>query len=248
MVMALAFSTKYPDGVKNALNIFLFPDLSPLAGLESSLLTRKWDSILVGVTLTSFLHTSLLMGKQKVAPIASWDEAASHMEAWDIFYTVFLGNELRHPEMYVIFLLIEETSVISPQLQVQARHQPTFPAAFLLLIQQDFNESFCQALYRQHRVRWTDFESLWRALATGNFRPKLVALPGGIAPPQLSPHKRRHLDYWQQRFHPTQPSPHHHPCHSRTAYETNRRSRIRTPPHNYRLVRGSVYALQSTKW
>ena len=39
MVMALAFHTKDPDGVGDQLNIFLFPDLSPSAGLESALLT-----------------------------------------------------------------------------------------------------------------------------------------------------------------------------------------------------------------
>ena len=33
MVMALAFHTKDPDGVGYTLNIFLFPKLSPLAGL-----------------------------------------------------------------------------------------------------------------------------------------------------------------------------------------------------------------------
>ena len=32
MVTALNFHTKYPDRVEDTLNIFLFPDLSPLAG------------------------------------------------------------------------------------------------------------------------------------------------------------------------------------------------------------------------
>ena len=41
MVMALTFHTKDPDRVGDALNIFLFPDLSPLVGLEAALLTRK---------------------------------------------------------------------------------------------------------------------------------------------------------------------------------------------------------------
>ena len=48
MVMALAFHTKYPDRVGDTLNIFLFPDLSPSAGSEASLLTRKWYVILGG--------------------------------------------------------------------------------------------------------------------------------------------------------------------------------------------------------
>ena len=41
MVTKLAFHTEDPYGVGDTLNIFLFPDLSPLAGLEAALLTRK---------------------------------------------------------------------------------------------------------------------------------------------------------------------------------------------------------------
>ena len=85
MVMALAFHTEYPDGVGDALNIFLFPDLSPLAGSEASLLTYMWDAILGVRTLTSFAATNLVMGKQKVSPIAGWDEVASQLEAWAVF-------------------------------------------------------------------------------------------------------------------------------------------------------------------
>ena len=81
MVMALAFQTKDPDRVKDALNIFLFHDLYPLAGSEAFLITRKWDTILRCGTLTSFADMSLMMGKQKVAPIAGWDKADSQLEA-----------------------------------------------------------------------------------------------------------------------------------------------------------------------
>ena len=63
MVMALTFHTKDPDGVEDTINIFLFPDLSPSAGLEAAFLTQKWDAILGGRTLTSFTDTSLLVGK-----------------------------------------------------------------------------------------------------------------------------------------------------------------------------------------
>ena len=72
MVMVLTFHTEDPDGVGDALNILLFPDLSPLAGSEATLLTQKWDAILGGGTLNSFADTSLLMGKQKVATIVGW--------------------------------------------------------------------------------------------------------------------------------------------------------------------------------
>ena len=81
---------KTPNGVGDALNIFLLSNHSPLEGLEAALLTRKWDAILGGGTLTSFTDTSLLMGMQKVAPIAGWDETPFQLEAWAVFCTVFL--------------------------------------------------------------------------------------------------------------------------------------------------------------
>ena len=39
---------KTPNGVGDALNIFLLSNHSPLEGLEAALLTRKWDAILGG--------------------------------------------------------------------------------------------------------------------------------------------------------------------------------------------------------
>ena len=107
MMMALTFHTDDPDGVRGALNIFLFPDLSPSSGWEAALLTWKWDAILGGSTLTSFSDTSLLMGKQKVVPISGWDEASSQLRASDVFCTVFLGDDRFHPAMYKIFLFLE---------------------------------------------------------------------------------------------------------------------------------------------
>ena len=106
MFMALAFHTEDPDKVEDALNIFLFPDLSLSSGSESALLTRNWDVILGGRTLNSFVNTSLLMGKQKVAPIVCWDNA-SQMNSRAMFCIVFLGDEAKHPATYYMFLLIE---------------------------------------------------------------------------------------------------------------------------------------------
>ena len=69
MVMALAFHTEDLDGVGYTLNIFLFTNLYPLAGLEAALLVRKWEAILGGGILTFFADTILLVGNQKVASI-----------------------------------------------------------------------------------------------------------------------------------------------------------------------------------
>ena len=71
--------------MRDVLNIFLFPDLSPLTGSEAALITQKWDSILGGGTLTSFTDTILVMGKQKVAPIEGWDKAESQFGNYPLF-------------------------------------------------------------------------------------------------------------------------------------------------------------------
>ena len=99
MVMARTFHTKDLERVGDALNILLFPDLSPSEGLEAALLNQKWDTILGGGTLTSFTDTSLLTGKKKVSPIAGWDKASSQLEAWAVFCTVLLGEDGFHPAM-----------------------------------------------------------------------------------------------------------------------------------------------------
>ena len=134
--------------------------------------------------MTSFADTSQLMEKQKVAPIAFWDKVSSQLEAWEVFCMLFLGDDSAHTATYEIFLLLEETSRVSPRLTAQARHKPTFHAALLRLIQKNFNESFRQALERRQRVIWPNLEILIRAIATRNFRPELVTLPGGLAPPE----------------------------------------------------------------
>ena len=124
------------------------------------------------------------MGEHKVAPITGWYEAVSQLEAWEIFCTVFLGDYGVQPATYEMFLLLEETSRVSPRLKVKARQQPTFPAALICLIKYELNKSSRQVLDRRQRVQWPNFKSLRRALATVNLRPKLVALPGGLAPPE----------------------------------------------------------------
>ena len=97
MMMTLAFHTKEPDGVGDALNIFLLPDLSHSAWSETALLNRKWDAILGGGTLASFADTILLMGKQNFPPIADWNEALYQLEGWAVLCTVFLGDDGAHP-------------------------------------------------------------------------------------------------------------------------------------------------------
>ena len=143
--------------------------------------------------LTSFAEMILLMGKKKVAPIASWEEVVSQLEAWAMFCTLFLGDDGVHPVTYDMLLFQEETSGVSPRLQEQDRQKPTLPSALLRFIQQELNDSFRQALDRKQREVKT-FKSLQRVLATRDFRPELVALPGRLTPldstqpPPAAPH------------------------------------------------------------
>ena len=65
----------------------------------------------------SFADMSLLMRKQKVAPIAGWYKASSQLEHWTVLCTVFLGDDCAHPATYKISLQLEEMSGVSPRLR-----------------------------------------------------------------------------------------------------------------------------------
>ena len=72
MVLELTFHNKYTDRVGDVVNIFLFPDLSYVAGLGAALLARLWKVVFGGGTLAYFSNTSLILGRQKVAPVEFW--------------------------------------------------------------------------------------------------------------------------------------------------------------------------------
>ena len=63
MVLALAFYTKYLNGVGDSLNVFLFTDLSPSVVYEEALPTCRWDATLVKNTFTSFYNTASLIAR-----------------------------------------------------------------------------------------------------------------------------------------------------------------------------------------
>ena len=97
LVLGLDFYSEEPDGVGEGINVFIFPDLSPSVGSEATLLAKRWDSILGGGALASFADTSLLLGKQRVEPVTSWEAAEKQIEAWGVFCHVFLGYADVHP-------------------------------------------------------------------------------------------------------------------------------------------------------
>ena len=107
MVLALAFHTKDPDGVGDAVNAVMFPDLSPAADFEAALLTLRWDSVFSRGTLTSFANTSLLLGHQKFAPVDSWYKVDPQIEMWELFYAVFLGVADSYPATTKIMALVK---------------------------------------------------------------------------------------------------------------------------------------------
>ena len=97
MGMALTFHTKDPNRVGDVLNIFLFPDLSPIVRVKSGLPHAEVGRNLGVSTLTYVTETSILTGKEKVASIVIWDKASSQLEAWAVFCTVFLVYDGLHP-------------------------------------------------------------------------------------------------------------------------------------------------------
>ena len=107
MVFPLAFYSEDPDGVGDAVNVFLFLDLFPVAGLEAALLTRQWDGVFGGGKLTSFSNTSFLLGHQNVALVESWDEAASQIKACEVFCAVFLVVVDIHPSTTKMMALVK---------------------------------------------------------------------------------------------------------------------------------------------
>ena len=100
-------SSKDPYGLGGVMNVFLFPDLSPAVGSELALLTRRWDAVFGRGTLASFNNTILLLGRQKFSPVDSWDEAASQLEAWAVFGTVFPSTADMRPASANIMALVE---------------------------------------------------------------------------------------------------------------------------------------------
>ena len=92
----------------DAINVFLFLDLSSLKSSEAALLTRGWDAILGSSSLTPFLYTILLIAKQWVEPMTSWEAAENQLEAWGVFSHVFLIVTAVHPAIYEVCTLVEE--------------------------------------------------------------------------------------------------------------------------------------------
>ena len=145
-MLDLSFHSEFPDGVGDALNVFLFLDMSPSAGSYVALLTRHWDAVFGRGTLTSFSCTRLLLGRQKVAPVESWDESASQIKFWLVLCAVVVGTVDTHPATVDMMALVEETRFVQACMRAQCCCQPIIPFDLLSLLQTEYNNSFRQVL------------------------------------------------------------------------------------------------------
>ena len=182
IVLDLDLCSKYLDGMRDAVNIFILSDVTPAAVSSAALVVCCWGAIIGGRVLPYFAEKILLMARQKVASITEWEFAVEYLEAWEVVCAVFLGDASVHPCIYEVLGLLEEATRVGERHRAKYHLQPTFPTALLRLIQTEFNGSFCQTLERHQRVRWPKFDQLRRALARGKFSPDNVALPRLYAP------------------------------------------------------------------
>ena len=142
LILGLSFYSEDPDGVGDAINVFLFPDLSLLASSEAVQLARRWDAILGSGALTPFSETSLLLVKHKVDPVRIWEDADKKLEVWGVFCHIFLGDVAVHPATYKVCTLVKDTAHVSARLRAQTQSQPASPVALLCLLHTKFNERF----------------------------------------------------------------------------------------------------------
>ena len=115
-ILGLSFYSEDLGGVVDAINVFLFTERSPSAGLEDALLAQLYDAILGGNTLTSFADTSLLLKNQRVEPSTSWEAVEKQLKAWWVFCHIFLGDTAMHPAIYKVGSIIEDTSYVGRRL------------------------------------------------------------------------------------------------------------------------------------
>ena len=81
----LSFFTKYSYGVGYTVSIFLLPEISLSARSEASLMVRQWDTALYIRTLDTYMDTTSLFQRQKVAPIIRWEASVSMLDQWAVF-------------------------------------------------------------------------------------------------------------------------------------------------------------------
>ena len=97
LLLGLDFHTEDPGRVSDAVNIFMFLDLSLLAGTEAALVARHWDTESKSNTLMSYTNTALLMTKQRISPILVWEGSVKLLNQWLMLIDVIIGPPELHP-------------------------------------------------------------------------------------------------------------------------------------------------------
>ena len=144
LILGVAFHTEDPNGESDAVNIFMFPDLYLAAGTKAALVARRWETSLDSNTLTYYSDTAALMTKQRISPIMVWEGEANIIKQWLVFLDAIIGPPELHLEVYKLSTLFNGTEEVSTRLHAQSHQQPYIPAALILIVQTEFNESLRQ--------------------------------------------------------------------------------------------------------
>ena len=122
LLLGLDFHTEDPDRVSDAVNIFMFLDLSPETGTESALVAWRWDTALDSNTLTSYDNTVALMTKQRILRIVGLEGAAKMLKQWIVLCDFVLFPPELQPAVHKLSVLVEAEEEVSARLRVQAYH------------------------------------------------------------------------------------------------------------------------------
>ena len=71
LLLGLAFHMEEPNWVRKAVNIFMFPESSLVAGNEATI-ARNWYTVLDSNMVTSYADKLSLMIKQRIKPMVGW--------------------------------------------------------------------------------------------------------------------------------------------------------------------------------
>ena len=107
LILGLDLHMEDPEIVKNAVNIFMLPDLYLAAGTEAVLVVQRWDTALDSNTLTPYAKISALMKNQRIYPIVGWEGAVKMLDQWLVMINVILGPPELHPAVHEIRVLVE---------------------------------------------------------------------------------------------------------------------------------------------
>ena len=124
-----------PNGVSDAVKIFMFPDLFLSSRIDSALVMQKWDTLLESNTLTSYAYTAAIMTKQHISPIFVWEGADKMIEQWIVLLGVILGPQDLRPVIHELTVFVEAGEEVSTRLCAQTHHQMYMLVVLIQIVQ-----------------------------------------------------------------------------------------------------------------